>query len=302
MKTFEPKEILVPTDFSDLATHALEYAREIAVKFKSRLTLVYADPFLPPPYFTSGQVDAIAKEIQKSKRFAAEQLQSYATLHLGEAVAFQTLVVEGSPVASIQKAADDVNADLIAMGTHGMGGFNRVMLGSVTERVLRETNRRLLAVRAPEAQKETAEIRRILCPVNFSEVAHQSLDDALALGAALDAEVTVMHVVEGNHEEADDDGGEEIEQWVRSNPSCASVTFKKMVLRGNAPEQIISYAKQDGTDLIVIGAQHKRFFDTTILGSTTVSIIRHAPCPVLTVIRQPADNPVAVSAETVNAS
>ena len=76
----------------------------------------------------------------------------------------------------------------------------------------------------------------------------------------------------------------------------------KMVLRGNAPEQIISFAKQDATDLIVIGAQHKRFFDTTILGSTTVSIIRHAPCPVLTVIRQPTNAPAEKTEETVNAS
>lgn len=302
MKPFEPKEILVPTDFSDLATHALEYAREIALKFSSRLTLLYADTFLPPPYFTSGQVEAIAADIEKSKRFAREQLRSYADLHLGELVANQTIVAEGSPVASIQKVADDVDADLIVMGTHGMGGFNRLMLGSVTEHVLRETNRPLLAVRAAESQQEDTDIRRILCPVNFSEVAHESLEDALALGAALDAEVTVMHVLEGNHGEPDDEGAEEIEHWVRSSPSCASVTFRKMVVRGNAPEQIIQFAKESEMDLIVIGAQHKRFFDTTVLGSTTVSIIRHAPCPVMTVIRRPAEPKAGVAQETVHAT
>ena len=58
-----------------------------------------------------------------------------------------------------------------------------------------------------------------------------------------------------------------------------------VVRHGDAAEQVISLARETAADLIVIGAQHRRFVDTTVLGVTTVRVTRHAPCPVLVVPR-----------------
>ena len=60
METFQPKSILCPIDFSEPATSALSYGKHLAVCFGARLTVLYADPFSPPPYFTSGQVEDLA--------------------------------------------------------------------------------------------------------------------------------------------------------------------------------------------------------------------------------------------------
>ena len=66
METFDTKFILCPTDFSELATLALRYGMRFANCFGARLTVLYADPFSPPPYFTSGQVENLSNEIERS--------------------------------------------------------------------------------------------------------------------------------------------------------------------------------------------------------------------------------------------
>jgi len=62
-----------------------------------------------------------------------------------------------------------------------------------------------------------------------------------------------------------------------------------MVRRGDAAAQVIDYACADAAGMIILGAQHKRFADTTVIGTTTVRVTRHAFCPVLTVVR-PAES------------
>ena len=74
-------------------------------------------------------------------------------------------------------------------------------------------------------------------------------------------------------------------QWV-SSKLMAGCVIKELVRQGHAAEQILDLARSMHSDLIVLGAQHKRFFDTTVLGTTTVRVTRHASCPVLTVIHK----------------
>ena len=63
-------------------------------------------------------------------------------------------------------------------------------------------------------------------------------------------------------------------------------SLKEIVRRGDAAEQIIEAVPSVSCDIIVLGGQHKHFHDTTVLGTTAIRVTRHAPCPVLTVIRK----------------
>jgi nucleotide-binding universal stress UspA family protein len=65
-------------------------------------------------------------------------------------------------------------------------------------------------------------------------------------------------------------------------------TIRELTREGEAAEEIVSLAKETPCDLLVIGARHRRFFDSTVLGSTTARVVRHAPCPVLTVYAKTA--------------
>ncbi|MEW6127253.1 MAG: universal stress protein [Acidobacteriota bacterium] len=287
MNNFHPKLILCPVDFSDVAASALRYATALSAKMDARLLVLYAHQFLPPPHFTAGQVEAMAKTLAHSKQAAHENLHSYVKEVIGDTRNTEIFVVDDLPVAAIINTAEARNADMIVMGTHGHNGINRFLLGSVTERVLRETNRPVLTVhRAEKASEATAfRLQRILCPVNFTETAHRALAYAAAVAKAFNAELLVVHVIEADAETNEAARRERLCQWVPESlrNQCR---LKEIAVSGDAPEEIVSIAESTATDLIVLGARHRRFRDTTVIGSTTMRVARYAPCPVLTVVHK----------------
>jgi nucleotide-binding universal stress UspA family protein len=121
-----------------------------------------------------------------------------------------------------------------------------------------------------------------LCPVNLTSVSHDALLEAAQVALAFRAELVVMHVVEENPPVYSEI---EIGKWVP--PSIREHThYRELYVRGNAAERILETANQTDIDLIVLGAQHKRFSDSTVVGETTERITRFARQPVLTVVRQ----------------
>lgn len=271
------RRIVVPTDFSSLAEEAARAALAIAERSGAEIVLLYADPFLPPPHFLATQVDELSVALSDSKRLAAEELEKWRARMIGDRVTSSSVVIEDLPVAAIIDWTAANGVDLIVMGTHGRGGFNRMLLGSVSERVLRETVIPLLLVRPETAHPEST---RILCPVNSTPAAHRALDYAVSFASSIGGEVTLLHVVERT-----DDSAEErktIEQWV-SQAGTTAVRIETLVRHGNAAEQIITAAREAKAGMIILASQHRRFFDTTFIGSTTVRITRHAEAPVLVV-------------------
>jgi nucleotide-binding universal stress UspA family protein len=288
MELFQPRCILCPTDFSEPATLALYYGKHLADCFDARLVVLYADPFTPPPYFTSGQMEDLAKTIERFKGAALEYLNRYIREHLGGSGKVDRMVAESQAVPAILLAAGEKKADMIVMGTHGRSGINRLMLGSVTEKILHETDRPVLTVRGKTGRAELPKvsIQQVLCPVNYTEVALKALEHAVEMSECFEAELLVLHVIESQSTDIkDEDEHHRLCAWIPEGVR-ARCSLKEIVRRGDAAEQIIEVASSTHCDMIVAGAQHKRFHDTTVLGTTTIRITRHAPCPVLTVIRK----------------
>jgi nucleotide-binding universal stress UspA family protein len=278
----EIKRILAPTDFSELATRSLEYAVELAKRTGAELVVMYADPFRPPPHFTSDQMDDLVASLDRNRAAAKRELELYTERTVGAGVLRRTIVVEDTPASAIVKTAEELDVDVIVMGTHGRGGFNRFLLGSVSERVLHETSRPLLTVRETSAPAAGAPARpRVLCPVNFTEAAHAALDVAVSFSNVLHADLVVLHVAEDDSE-ASRRMSEQVNAWVP--PDRLRTSADRLVLEGNAAEKVIEYARDHQVDLIVLGARHRRFGDTSVLGTTAVRVTRHAPIPVLTVV------------------
>lgn len=274
-------KIAVPVDFSELSDGALALAEQIAERSGGELAVLYADPFLPPPHFTSSQIEKIAQDLEESRGLASDELERHVAGLLTRGVRYRTSVIENLPVPAIVDWARDNAPDLIVMGTHGRSGLNRFMLGSVTERVLRETPVPLLTVRS--ASTSPRSIRKILCPVNFTGSAQKALEHAAVLARLMQAELTVVHVSDGDAE--GEDALSSLEGCIR--PIENSPAIQRVTLRGVPDETVLRYAEENGTDLIVLAATHRRFLDTTVLGSTTVHVIRHSAVPVLTVTSRP---------------
>jgi len=266
--------ILVPVDFSEISAHALRTAQMLRQHCGGGdLLALYADRFEAPPYFTAGRLPELENEFRQSLQLAEESLQGFVRSTLGSDAA-EARVVEALPADGIGKLAALKKPDLIVMGTHGRSGLNRWMLGSVAERVLRDSPVPVLTVRSAPRPR----IERILCPVHDTALSRQALRLAAGIGACFDARLTVFHAVEagGANPVAD------LCRWV-PREERARCAIRELVRHGDASTEIVRLAAEEAFDLVVLGAPRRRFFDGMVLGTTTVRTVRHAPCPVLTV-------------------
>ena len=280
----ELRQILCPVDFSDLSAHALRYASMLARCGNARLVVAYAESFSPPPYFTESQLGELERQTRDAFRGAESALRRFvdAELDAEAASATEVRIVEALPVDGIRRLSREIKADLIVMGTHGRSGVNRLMLGSVAERLLRESEVPVLTVRGDSATAVTPP-KTILCPVNNTPAAHEALSMAVYLARCFDGNVVALHVKEGHAGQ----GIGNLCAWV-PDEMRSHCTIRELTREGEAAEEIVSLAKETPCDLLVIGARHRRFFDSTVLGSTTARVVRHAPCPVLIVYSKTA--------------
>lgn len=139
--------ILFAVDFSESSDHAFSYAYELAQKFSSRLVIIHVinEPVdLRGFYVPHISFDNLEKEIAEGAekmmdRFCAEKLQGYAN--------FAKSVVSGVPSDEIVRKAEEANADLIVMGTHGRKGLDHMLFGSTAERVVRTARCPVMTVR-----------------------------------------------------------------------------------------------------------------------------------------------------------
>ncbi|MCL4402247.1 MAG: universal stress protein [Acidobacteria bacterium] len=275
--------ILAPVDFSPLSALGLRYARLLADCSQARVTVLFADTFSPPAYFTASLVDELAAQFRDSMREAETRLRQFAADALGGSLpaGIEFKVVEGMPAEVIAGFAAAHDAGLIAMGTHGRSGFNRFLLGSVAERVLRESAVPVLTVRGDG--RASPSIRNILCPVNDSEAARQSLHVATEMAQCLGATVTLLHV----REPGADNSINDLCAWAPA-AQRARCTVRELVRDGEAAAEIVRFSSSLPCDLVVMGSRHRAFFDSTVIGTTTARVVRHAACPVLTVVQKPA--------------
>ncbi len=287
---FEPKEILAPYDYSELSNLALKYACAGARIYSARLTVLHAHVVDLPPYFTEGDQERLLDEIGAAKRNVREHLARHVgrLLELGDCgpqVSFE--VADVHPVDAILEAAERLPADLIVLGTHGRGGAKRLLLGSVTENVVRQSPIPVFVVRQkqheiidPADPSKMPTIKSVLCPVNDSAVARRGVDYAAAIAARFGATLTLLHVLEGGSA-SDSAARQQFSPWVedcRRADICAALEVR----RGKSADGIIDHARETSQDLIVVGAR-LRDAGAPLFSSTTEALLRRAPAPVFVV-------------------
>ena len=145
---FRMKKILVPVDFSECATKALQYAIPLARQHGASLTLLYVVPPIHVPG-EFGVVDTTSAEMAMCEA-GTGQLRTLASEQIGQTVPYETAVRLGSPVIEILDVAKGQNVDAIVISTHGRTGLKHVLLGSVVERVVQRAPCPVLVVRERE--------------------------------------------------------------------------------------------------------------------------------------------------------
>jgi nucleotide-binding universal stress UspA family protein len=197
---------------------------------------------------------------------------------------------DGSPTRVIDEYTSERPGDLAVLGTHGRGGLGRLLLGSVAEQTLRLARQPTLLVRPlPGDEAAAPAVGHILCPMNYTEIGRMAFEHACSAARTFGARLTVVFVVE--QEARPPDSVQRAEEMLRTwmpPEAAAGLEIHTVVRHGDAAEQVVALAREAAVDLVVLGAQHRRFADTSVLGVTTVRVTRHSPCPVL-VVPRPSD-------------
>jgi nucleotide-binding universal stress UspA family protein len=280
--------ILATVDMSDADAPPLRYARLFAEKFSAKLTVMYSDP-VAFPADVAGPVSGYYGPATPEHH---AKLRDEVARHVGAILGGFPHEIEatvGRPTFAILRVAEERQADLIITGSHRRRGWIRALLGSVSDGVLHGARCPVLVAPEIRGASDVAAVTKVLCPVNFTEAARESLKVASRITAAFDAFLLIAHVVEPDATNDADADEKRVHDWIVPELQ-GSNAYRHMVLRGGAAERVLDVADETRSDLLVIGAQHRFFRDTTVMGTTTERLLRFSSCPVLVVPRQAVES------------
>ena len=283
------KRILCPVDFSVVSERALVHAAAFATWHRAALTTL----------FVASATDADGPGGKTNPgQFDEQKLCAFFPAAAGASAAVRPRVTRGSVVTEILRVAAEMPADLIIMGTHGTSGFKRLVLGSVTEKVLRSSLCPVVTV-PPGVNHHAAEpvaFRTVLCAVDFSDSSTRALEYAVSLARKAGGRLILLHVLEWFAEEREEPIAGSDETAIPTSEQDARAQLEALLTsdaRACDPELIVGYGaahaevlrvvRERQADLAVVGVQGRNVLDRTLFGSTTHRVVRDASCLVLTV-------------------
>jgi len=278
------ERILCPLDFSEIATKAYRHAQSIACHYRAKLIVQHVVELWQHP---EGDFAAKPKYFDEFREALISKAKARLQLLVEECGGIQPecLVEECMAADGILAVARARAVDLIVMGSHGRRGFDRLMLGSVTERVLRHAPCPVLAVpvNSPSAP---VEVRRILCCVDFSKQSQRALGYAFSVATAYGADLTLLHIL-GSRDSEDLGNGlnaslDKLRKLVAPSP-FPPVKLHMEVRLGKPYREILNFAAEKRSDLIVTGVRGRNSLESAVFGSTTYRLIQLHSGPVLTV-------------------
>jgi nucleotide-binding universal stress UspA family protein len=299
------KRILVALDGSRLSENVLPYTRFLAKRLQISVTLLrVASPQSQNPMSTAERVlpgDVAADASRTFCNYLKKVADSFP-----KPSTVDCIVAVGDPAEVIVDRAGTDIGTLIIMGTHGISGVRRWLLGSVAEKVLQMTTNPLLLVRGGHALKTIeAPVKTIVVPLDGSALAEKVLPHVSDMATKLDLEIVLLRVyalpliyrdsqhyyppypdqlIENLKEEAEkylDQKAAQLKKNGLGQVSCAS-------LEGDSAEQIIDFARKMPGSFIAMSTHGRSGIARLILGSITGRVVRHSSEPVL-VIRARAE-------------
>jgi nucleotide-binding universal stress UspA family protein len=293
----EIARILCPVDLSEFSHHALDQARALARWYEADITVLHVVN-VSQPLVGMAELGYVPPLLPERQQIAEEVRRFCGLREPSQESRLNVIVTEGIPPQEIVRQAKSLPADLLVMGTHGRSGFERLFLGSVTEKVLRSTHVPVLTVPPPVERVGSVVYKTILCPIEFSNPSTRALEYALRLAEETDAHLILLHVIEALTVETSlgeishftvPEYYRHLEEDARARlksalPDEARVwcTPEERVVFGKARHTILQLAEEVNADLIVMGVHGAGALNRRLFGSTTHRVIREARCPVLT--------------------
>ena len=284
------KHILFPIDFSDRSCAAAPFVEAMATRYEAKVTLI---SIAQPIYYTGmgdpgGPIvigtDTMLNDL--NERLESAFTREFANLEVSR------IAEIGDPAQVITKFARSAGVDLIMMPTHGYGPFRRLLLGSVTAKVLHDSECPIWTAAHVEESpcRDHLACRNILCAVDGTPASVPLIDWAASLAGDLGASLRLVHVITGTERSRfhsfdpghDSDLREAAEKAIYKLQEAANVNAPLCIVAGNVSEGVQEEARRHNADMVVIG---RGTLHETLgrLRAHSYGIIRQSPCPVLSV-------------------
>ncbi len=295
----EIKKVLFTTDFSPSGQFALNHALFLAEQYNTELHLLHViqthrhdmiEPMAQVPN---------AEEIYK-------MLCENAVVRLQEMVAGKqngitiiTHAVRGVNIPeSIIEYVTDNDIDVVVMGTHGRHGVSRLLMGSVSEKVVRLAPCSVLTVHEGNEIDPQKAMHNVVMPIDFSKDSKTALRVAIEVAETYKADLHVLHVIEKiNFPAVYASSQGDLQDWL---PDIKKRSYREIerllkeyggkqtnkhihIHEGHAAREIISFTQEIGADLVVIAPHGLRGINYLMMGSVSEKVVRFSKCPVLTV-------------------
>lgn len=276
------KRILVPTDFSECADRALQYAASFARKVSGEIYLIYvlSDEDEYSGISTSGEWRNIVTSpgvpamigLLKETKVMMEDIKKNPLLR---GIPVYDNVEVGNAGPMINAAAEKYNADIIIMGTHGARGVTELLIGSTAEKVVQHAVRPVISIK----ERFTTEPSQIIFASDFTSEANNVFGFVKKFADTYDAKLHLLEVSTGARNKMREDI---INQDF--SVSFDGVEYPVNVYKDTSKEAgILHYAREINADLIAIGTHGRhglaRFFNPSV----SEDLVNHSFCPVLTV-------------------
>ena len=287
-------QILVPTDFSENAGHALSYAVEMAKRCSAKIHLLHT-PVIPTYLLMdlsySPGPEAVTRILNESQSALDEQAKVLADA----GVEHFTAIREGTVHEVIRDYAKEHDVDLVVVGTHGRTGVSKLMYGSVTERVIKTVHTPIIVI-PPEGGVMP---NTIVISFDFSEPSKRAAEAARAIHGVFHGPLHIVHSYLDVWGEYTDRGavvGEAaekrrealhigLEEMLRTEAnelfSIDAQTIQTHLVTGDPAEGILRVAEDVGATLICAGTTGKSGIERLLIGSVARRLLHDSRVPLL---------------------
>jgi nucleotide-binding universal stress UspA family protein len=279
------KKILAGIDFGKDTESVLAYAAHFAGMFGATVNLLYVIDYLttPPAY--------LIPYIEEEQKIAGKKFNILKKQLSDSGISSKTEIIVGRLQESFEKAVKKAGADMLVLGF-----MTHALRRSSSEKLIKSLQMPMLVVRGKKAEsskKGTIQIRKILCPTDFSDMSGVALKTAMELKDVLSARLDVIHVspvYEIEKIKTLDDKERALEEFHKRARNRLddflhdhTVQDKGILHEGEPEQKIVAFAGENDIDLIVIGARGLGLIKGMLIGSVTDAILKSSPCPVIVV-------------------
>ena len=282
MSALDCRKILIPTDFSETANIALDHAVSLAKLCNAEIVLLHVvsafsyKVTLPEIEEDVTQNAKLSKAIDEKMKSIAQEISEKHGLKI------ETMAVSGKIRDEVVKKAEEIDADLIILGTHGISGLKEFFKGSNAFRIVSEAACPVISV---QAKAKRSEYKKIVVPIDSSFHSREKLGVSVRMALTYDATLNMIGLRSYDHDDENLNARfrmkmKQVEDYLIER----NVKYELHTLFcSNIAKTTMDFAVENDADLIIIMTEQEINTTGFFMGPYAQQVVNHSPVPVMSV-------------------